>query len=59
MAKRKQARSSAKKKSKVATKKRASRAAPVLGKKPRAKPLSLFPLSFEDVMRRLVKPGVR
>jgi hypothetical protein len=49
MAKRKQARRSADKKKPAA--KKLGRASP---KKPRAKPLSLYPLSFEDVMKRLV-----
>lgn len=28
-------------------------------KKPRGKPVSLFPMSFEDAMRRLVSPPAR
>jgi len=50
MAQRKQARRSAKKKSKVAAKK-LGRASP---RKPRTKPLSLYPLSFEEAMRRII-----
>ena len=50
MAKKKQARRSANKKKPAA--KKLGRASPTQS---RAKPLSLYPLSFEDVMKRLVR----